>query len=239
MRPRDIVRPLLTHAACGGDFCQLSGEDANIVAFLAHGGQGCISVTANVAPRLCAEMHDAWRAGRPDEALAIHRRLLPLHRALFCETSPAPAKYALSRLGRCTDEVRLPLVGLSERAKARGRCGAASPSAWRTESRWLGSAGERKLVAQNRRAFHDYAVEERFEAGLVLSGTEVKSLREGRATITEAHAGEMGGELWLFNAYIPEFHGGNRFNHETRRPRKLMLRRREVTGCSARCAARA
>ena len=89
-------------------------------------------------------------------------------------------------------------------------------------------AGERKLVAQNRRAFHDYAVEERFEAGLVLSGTEVKSLREGRATITEAHAGEMGGELWLFNAYIPEFHGGTRFNHETRRPRKLMLRRREA-----------
>lgn len=87
---------------------------------------------------------------------------------------------------------------------------------------------ERQLVAQNRRAFHDYAVEDRIEAGLVLSGTEVKSLREGRATIGEAHAGEMGGELWLFNAYIPEFHGGNRFNHETRRPRKLMLRKREV-----------
>jgi SsrA-binding protein len=90
------------------------------------------------------------------------------------------------------------------------------------------TAEGRRVVAQNRRAFHDYAVEERFEAGLVLSGTEVKSLREGRATITEAHAGEMGGELWLFNAYIPEFHGGNRFNHETRRPRKLMLRKREV-----------
>ena len=88
--------------------------------------------------------------------------------------------------------------------------------------------GERKVVAQNRRAFHDYAVEERIEAGLILSGTEVKSLREGRATIAEAHAGEMGGELWLFNAYIPEFHGGNRFNHEVRRPRKLMLRKREV-----------
>lgn len=86
----------------------------------------------------------------------------------------------------------------------------------------------RRTVAQNRKAFHDYAIEERFEAGLVLSGTEVKSLREGRATITEAHASEMGGELWLFNAYIPEFHGGNRFNHETRRPRKLLLRGREV-----------
>lgn len=86
----------------------------------------------------------------------------------------------------------------------------------------------RKVVAQNRRAFHDFSIEERFEAGLVLSGTEVKSLREGRATINEAHAGDMAGELWLFNAYIPEFHGGNRFNHETRRPRKLLLRRREV-----------
>jgi 4-hydroxy-tetrahydrodipicolinate synthase len=114
----DIVRPLLTHAACGPEFRQLTGEDANAVAFLAHGGQGAISVTANVAPRLCAGMHEAWRAGRADEALALHRRLLPLHRALFCETNPAPAKYALSRLGRCGDEVRLPLVPLSERGRA-------------------------------------------------------------------------------------------------------------------------
>ena len=115
----DIVRPLLTRAACGAEFCQLSGEDANAVAFLAHGGQGCISVTANVAPRLCAEMQEAWRAGRPDEALAIHHRLLPLHQALFCETSPAPAKYALSRLGRCSAEVRLPLVEIAERSRER------------------------------------------------------------------------------------------------------------------------
>ncbi len=113
----DIMRPLLTHAACGAEFCQLSGEDGNAVAFLAHGGHGCISVTANVAPRLCAEIHEAWRAGRPEEALAIHRRLLPLHKALFCETSPAPAKYALSRLGYCSPELRLPLVELGERSR--------------------------------------------------------------------------------------------------------------------------
>lgn len=113
----DIVRPLQTHAACGDDFCQLSGEDANVVGFLAHGGQGCISVTANVAPRLCAQLHEAWRAGRRDEALAIHRRLLPLHQALFCESSPTPTKYALSRLGRCTSEMRLPLVKISERGR--------------------------------------------------------------------------------------------------------------------------
>jgi 4-hydroxy-tetrahydrodipicolinate synthase len=115
----DIVRPLLTAESCGREFCQLSGEDGNAVAFLAHGGQGCISVTANVAPRQCAEMQEAWRAGRPDAALAIHRRLMPLHRALFCETSPAPTKYALSRLGRCTEEVRLPLVGIAEASKAK------------------------------------------------------------------------------------------------------------------------
>lgn len=87
---------------------------------------------------------------------------------------------------------------------------------------------ERKVVAQNRKAFHDYFIDERHEAGVILSGTEVKSLREGRATIGDAHAAEMEGDLWLFNAYIPEFHGGNRFNHETRRPRKLLLRRREI-----------
>ena len=89
-------------------------------------------------------------------------------------------------------------------------------------------AAPRKLVAQNRKAFHDYAIDERIEAGLMLTGTEVKSLREGRATITEAHAGDMDGEIYLFNAYIPEFHGGNRYNHEVRRPRKLLLRRREA-----------
>jgi SsrA-binding protein len=86
----------------------------------------------------------------------------------------------------------------------------------------------RKSVAQNRKAHHEYFIDERIEAGLLLTGTEVKSLREGRATIGDAYAGEMGGELYLFNAHIPEFHGGNRFNHEVRRPRKLLLRRREV-----------
>jgi SsrA-binding protein len=86
----------------------------------------------------------------------------------------------------------------------------------------------RKVVAQNRKALYEYFIDERYEAGIVLSGTEVKSLREGRSTIGDAHAGEMQGDLWLFNAYIPEFHGGNQFNHETRRPRKLLMRRRQI-----------
>jgi SsrA-binding protein len=84
-----------------------------------------------------------------------------------------------------------------------------------------------KLVAQNRKARHDYAIESTLEAGLVLTGTEVKSLRDGGVQITDAHAGEMGGELWLFNAHIPEFKGGNRLNHEPKRPRKLLVHRRE------------
>jgi SsrA-binding protein len=87
---------------------------------------------------------------------------------------------------------------------------------------------EVKIAAQNRKARHDYSIESTLEAGMVLTGTEVKSLREGGAQITDAHAGPMRGELWLFNAHIPEFHGGNRFNHEPRRPRKLLVHKREL-----------
>jgi 4-hydroxy-tetrahydrodipicolinate synthase len=113
----DLARPLLTAAACGEEFCLLSGEDATILAFLAHGGHGCISVTANVAPSLCARMQETWQRGDAAEALALQRRLMPLHRALFIETSPAPVKYALSRLGRIGAEVRLPLVEPTEGTK--------------------------------------------------------------------------------------------------------------------------
>ena len=110
----DLVRPVLTSQACGDEFCQLSGEDGTWLAFLAHGGHGCISVTANVAPGLCVQMQEAWQRGEPAAALAIQRRLMPLHKALFVEASPAPAKYALSRLGKARAEIRLPLVEPSE-----------------------------------------------------------------------------------------------------------------------------
>ncbi len=84
------------------------------------------------------------------------------------------------------------------------------------------------VAAQNRKARHNYAIEETFEAGIVLTGSEVKSLRQGRAAINEAYAGERGGELFLFNAHIPEYTAASRFNHEPRRPRKLLLHRREI-----------
>jgi 4-hydroxy-tetrahydrodipicolinate synthase len=115
----DLVRPMLTAETCGAEFCQLSGEDGTALAFNAQGGHGCISVTANIAPAQCAAMQDAWAASRFDEALHMHRRLMPLHKALFCETSPTPVKYALSRVGRCTAEVRLPLVELRPDSRAK------------------------------------------------------------------------------------------------------------------------
>ncbi len=117
----DLVRPYRTRAACGADFCQLSGEDATIVPFLAQGGHGCISVTANVAPKLCGDLHDAWKAGDLDTVHRINDRLMPLHIALFLEPSPQATKYALSLLGRCANELRLPLVPLAEPTEAKVR----------------------------------------------------------------------------------------------------------------------
>ena len=106
-------------ATCGADFIQVSGEDATALGFNAHGGVGCISVTANVAPRLCAEFQEATLAGDYATALDYQDRLMPLHEAIFIEPGLVGAKYALSRLGKCSDEVRLPLVGLTDPTKAR------------------------------------------------------------------------------------------------------------------------
>ncbi len=104
---------------CGADFIQLSGEDATAPGFNAQGGVGCISVTANVAPRLCAQFQEATLAGDYARALALHDRLMPLHEAIFAEPGLVGAKYGLWRLGRCSAEVRLPLVGLTEAAQHR------------------------------------------------------------------------------------------------------------------------
>jgi len=116
-----LVRPLQTRAACGHGFVQFSGEDHTALAFLAAGGVGCISVTANVAPALCSQMHRAWREGRLHDAMAIQDQLLPLHDALFAEASPAPVKYAASLLGRATPFARLPMAPLSDLVQAQVR----------------------------------------------------------------------------------------------------------------------
>lgn len=109
-----LERVSLQRQAMGPGFNQLSGEDGTALAFMAHGGHGCISVTANVAPRLCADFQNACMAGDYATALTIQDRLMPLHTALFVETNPSPAKAALALLGRMSDEVRLPMVPVSD-----------------------------------------------------------------------------------------------------------------------------
>ncbi len=113
----DLARPARTKLAIGADFCQLSGEDATALPFLAQGGVGCISVTSNVAPKLTSEMHKAWRAGDLKKAMEINERLMPVNDAMFCETSPGPVKYALSIMGHILPDVRLPLAPISDVSK--------------------------------------------------------------------------------------------------------------------------
>ncbi|BAQ71009.1 dihydrodipicolinate synthase [Rhodovulum sulfidophilum] len=115
----DLARVPKQRITCGPDFLQLSGEDGTALGFNAHGGRGCISVTANVAPRLCAEFQEATLAGDYAKALDLQDRLMPLHIAIFLEPGVSAAKYALSRLGKCSDEVRSPLVGLTQGTRDR------------------------------------------------------------------------------------------------------------------------
>ena len=113
-----MVRVSQQRAALGPEFTQLSGEDATALGFMAHGGHGCISVTSNVAPRLCAEFQGACLRGDYGAALKLQDKLMPLHQNLFIETNPSPAKYALSVLGKCAETVRLPMVPLADKSKA-------------------------------------------------------------------------------------------------------------------------
>jgi 4-hydroxy-tetrahydrodipicolinate synthase len=117
----NMTRTSQQRAALGPDFNQLSGEDITALGFNAHGGHGCISVTSNVAPRLCSEFQAACLRGDYAAALKLQDKLAPLHINIFCETSPAPIKYAMSLIGKCSDEVRLPMVPASENARARVR----------------------------------------------------------------------------------------------------------------------
>ncbi|GAA5075214.1 4-hydroxy-tetrahydrodipicolinate synthase [Roseibacterium beibuensis] len=113
----DLARVPKQRITCGSDFIQLSGEDATAVGYNAQGGRGCISVTANVAPKLCAEMQEATLAGDFAAALEYQDKLMPLHEAIFAEPGVCGAKYGLSVLGKCSDEVRLPLTGLDDTTK--------------------------------------------------------------------------------------------------------------------------
>jgi 4-hydroxy-tetrahydrodipicolinate synthase len=113
----NLARVSQQRAAMGAEFNQLSGEDATALGFMAHGGSGCISVASNVAPRLCSEFQNACLAGDYTAALALQDKLMPLHDVLFVESNPGPVKYAVSRLGFCGAEMRLPLVPVSDKTK--------------------------------------------------------------------------------------------------------------------------
>lgn len=115
----DLARVAQHRVACAEGFVQLSGEDMTAVGFNAMGGSGCVSVTSNVAPELCAQMQEATLSGDYDRALALQDRLAPLHDALFSDASPGPTKFALSLLGLCAEDLRLPLVGPGEAARAK------------------------------------------------------------------------------------------------------------------------
>ena len=127
----NLARPTRERAACGKDWKLISGEDITALGYMAHGGQGCISVTANIAPRLCAQFQDACLQGAFERALQLQDRLAPLHDAMFVEASPAPVKYAASLLGLCSDEVRLPLVPASEGARQSVRGALQTAGLWR------------------------------------------------------------------------------------------------------------
>jgi 4-hydroxy-tetrahydrodipicolinate synthase len=115
----DLARVSQQRAAIGHDFVQLSGEDATALGFMAHGGHGCISVTANIAPALCSEFQLACLGGNYKRALELQDRLMPLHDALFVEANPGPVKYAAEKLGICSSETRLPLAPLSPASRKR------------------------------------------------------------------------------------------------------------------------
>src|SRR5258708_27651183 len=123
-----LARPSKTKRASGDALARLPGEDATALAFLAQGGDGCISVTANVAPRALADMHEAWQRADVKSAQQVNERLMPLHEALFTETSPAPVKYAASLLGHGSSHCRLPLAPIAEATKARVKPPMTSPA---------------------------------------------------------------------------------------------------------------
>jgi len=113
----NLARISQQREAMGPDFNQLSGEDITCLGFMAHGGHGCISVTSNIAPRLCSEFQNACLKGDFATALKLQDKLAPLHINLFIEASPAPVKYAAAQLGKCEERLRLPLVPLSEKSR--------------------------------------------------------------------------------------------------------------------------
>ena len=184
-----LARVSQHRALCGPDFCQLSGNDDLALGFMAMGGRGCISVTANVAPRLCADFYAACLAGDYAAALALQDKLFPLHAALFSDASPGPVKYALSRVRPILPIRSAPADDAPVRSEPQGRRCRAGACRLDLMARPKPLTFDKvKTVAENRRARFEYFIEQIFEAGIALTGTEVKSLRGGEGSIAESYA---------------------------------------------------
>ena len=198
--------------------------------FMAQGGDGCISVTANIAPRLCGDMHDAWKKRDLDKVFEIQDRLMPLHKALFVETSPGAGEVR-RRADRPVQRQAAPAAGRMHRrhqeagARRHGPCGPdqlVTSSPWRRNRSWTAwwwpRTARRGTTTSSRRPSRP--------AGADRHRGEIAARRA--QPIAESYVTEEGGEAWLVNADIPEYAAGNRFNHEPRRPRKLLLHRGQI-----------
>src|SRR5205085_8900887 len=163
----NLARVTAQRLACGEDFIQLSGNDDMALGFIAMGGKGTISVTANIAPRLCADFENACLSGNWDEALRLQDKLYPLHAALFSDASPGPAKYALNRLRPdFPADLRLPMTPPSEASRRAIDAALAHAGLTRAARPRTATFDNRKIVAENQRSRHDYANEEPSHAGI-------------------------------------------------------------------------
>ena len=192
----NLMRPTRERNACRKGWRMLSGEDGTALGYMAHGGHGCISVTANVAPRLCAEFQDACLRGNYDRARELHDRLMPLHDAMFCEPSPAPVKYGVVAAG-LLHAGSAPAAGRIDRSRPRpGQRGHEGPGLQGLMAKKKDDGT--KIIAENRKARHAYAIDSVLEAGIVLTGSEVKiaAQRQGHHRRKPMPAPRMARSFW-------------------------------------------
>ena len=188
------MRPTRERNACRKGWRMVSGEDGTALGYMAHGGHGCISVTANVAPKLCAEFQDTCLRGNYDRARELHDKLMPLHDAMFCE--PVAGAGQIWRLAAGPLHAgSAPAAGGSDRGRPRsGQEGDEGLRPYQLMAKKKDDGS--KMIAENRKARYAYAIDSVVEAGIVLTGSEVKALRNGKATIGESYAHAKDGELF-------------------------------------------
>ena len=218
----DLNTPLEIHDLCGKNFDQISGEDSTFLAFLISGGIGCISVSANLIPKISAKIYNLWKDGKVQEAMKLNHEIYNLNKSLFIETSPAPIKYALSKLSKCKNILRLPLVQVSKETEKKNRY-------FLKKIKSCLIKVKKDKIIKNRKASYNYEILEKVEAGIVLTGPEIKSIRQGKVALDSSYAGEKEGEFWLFNLHIDlNKNNSDVKNNDFIRPKKLLLKKKEI-----------